>query len=178
LSIPLFSPPLALCRPFGRSAIASMAAVTVLGGAGFPWWMAAALLRHGGRHREVVGCPPCHRVSTTASTQVADRVMVGRLMSLPADLRPLQWNLVARRRVSSFSLFDGGVRSGGVTLRDGTTTSMVGVGGGVLVPDEGDHLWLVSCAWGTGLHCGGHDIAVSRSSKIAACLCWLRGSAW
>jgi hypothetical protein len=51
-------------------------------------------------------------------------------MSLPADLRPLQWNLVARRRVSSFSLFDGGVCSGGVTLRDGTTTSMVGVGGG------------------------------------------------
>jgi hypothetical protein len=51
-------------------------------------------------------------------------------MSLPADLRPLQWNLVARRRVSSFSLFDGGVRSGGVTLRDGTTTSMVGVEGG------------------------------------------------
>jgi hypothetical protein len=92
------------------------------------------------------------------------------LMSLPADLRPLQWNLVARRRVSSFSLFDGGVRSGGVTLRDGTTTSMVGVGG-VLVPDEGDHWWLVSCAWGTSLHCGGHDSAVSRSSKIAACLC-------
>jgi hypothetical protein len=81
--------------------------------------------------------PPCRRVSAATSVQAASRrrrrwiyVTVGHFMSLPVDLCPPRWRLIARRqwwRVSPSSVFGGGDCSGGVSLCDSTAASVVGV---------------------------------------------------
>jgi hypothetical protein len=53
--------------------------------------------------------------------------VVGHLLSLLANLWPIWWRLIARRRGSLSSVLGDGGCSGGVPLRDGATASVVGV---------------------------------------------------
>jgi hypothetical protein len=144
-------------RPGGAASSCGQRRLPVVGAS--PWQPTS---RGGGLGHQVP--PPlavgCRRLPQRRRRWIC--AVVGLLMSLLADLWPLRWRLAARwrwRHVSPPLAFGGEDYSGGVSLRIGTAASMVG--GGVLVPDEGDLWWLVSCARGIGLHGGGRDGAVS-----------------
>jgi hypothetical protein len=84
--------------PFGRNVIVSMAAFVALSGAGYLWTAVALLHQAAGVARwwdGPPGSPFCRRVP-----QRRRRIYAGwvALVSLPADLRPLRWRLLARRQ--------------------------------------------------------------------------------